>query len=314
MNFSAYNMKTNKSIYATGVFVGGLLAAIIPFQACQEESYSLGNIPSADFEVRAGADANTVILVNKTPGTSIAFWDATGQEAKGDEVSMRFTFQGNYDVTMTALTPGGLATVTKSVTISENDPTACNPDRALGFIAGCTERVWKLNPEAGAFKVGEGPDMGNWWGSGTADVQARACEFNDEFTFTFDAAGTFKYDNKGDFFADGYLGNKTSGCEPAGNLTGAQAVWNSGSFKFSVTETGGVRGLGQLRLTGQGAHIGVKKAYNGGENSTAPSWNSITYDILEMAHNVGGQGYDILKIGVNIGGAGWWSFTLRSTN
>ncbi len=307
-------MKTSKTIYAAKALVSGLLAAIIPFQACQEESYGLGNIPNADFEVKAGADANTVILVNKTPGTSIAFWEATGQEGKGDEVSMRFTFQGSYDVKLTAATPGGIATVTKSVTISENDPTACNPDRALGFIAGCTQRVWKLNPEAGAFKVGPGPDNGSWWGSGTADVAARACEFNDEFTFTFDAAGTFKYDNKGDFFADGYLGNASSGCEPAGNLRGAQATWNSGTFRFSVTETGGVNGLGQLRLSGQGAHIGIKKAHNGGETTTGPTWNSVTYDILEMTQGAGGGAYDILKIGVHIGGEGWWTFTLRSAN
>src|SRR5690606_29003491 len=105
-----------------------------------------------------------------------------------------------------AVTRGGLATATKSVSIAQNDPAACNPDRALGFIAGCTEKNWKLNPEAGAFKVGPGPDNGSWWSSGAGDVSARACEFNDVFTFRFDAEGTYIYDNKGDFFADGYLG------------------------------------------------------------------------------------------------------------
>ena len=306
-------MKRNIVAHPLNVLVGGLLIAIIPFQACKEEKYSLGNIPNADFEIQAGEDANTLVFVNKTPGSSIAYWEtSTGQKFKGDNVSARFTFEGEYGVTLLAVTPGGTTTVTKQASIAQSDPTACNPDRALGFIAGCTERVWKLNPEAGAFKVGEGPDNGNWWGSGTAEVTGRACEFNDEFTFKFNAEGTFIYDNKGDFFADGYLGSGSTACEPASNLTGDQAAWNSGTFSFSVIEGGGVNGLGQLRLNGRGAHIGVKKAHNGGETASGPAGNSITYDILAMEQNVNGQGYDILKIGVNIGGAGWWTFTLRS--
>lgn len=298
------------------MLVGGLLITIIPFQSCQEENYSLGSIPNADFEIQAGDDANTVIFVNKTPGTSIAYWEtSTGQKFKGDNVSARFTFEGEYDVTLLAVTPGGTATVTKQVSISQSDPTACNPDRALGFIAGCTEKTWRYNPEAGAFKVGDaGPDAGNWWSSGAGDVQARACEFNDEFTFRFDAQGTFIYDNKGDFFADGYLGNSSTSCEPADNLSGDQADWNSGTFSFSVIEEGGVNNLGQLRLDGRGAHIGIKKAHNGGETPGGPVGNSITYDIIAMEQNVNGEGYDMLKIGVNIGGSGWWTFTLRSVN
>ncbi|GGG76853.1 hypothetical protein GCM10007415_05860 [Parapedobacter pyrenivorans] len=307
-------MNRNSYTRPLKVLVGGLLITIVSFHACREEKYSLGNIPTPDFEVQAGADANTLVFVNSTPGTSIAYWEtSTGQKFKGDNVSARFTFEGEYNVTLTAVTPGGTATITKQVSISQSDPTACNPDRALGFIAGCTEKVWRYNPEAGTFKVGDaGPDAGNWWSSTDGDVTGRACEFNDEFTFQFNAEGTFIYDNKGDFFADGYLGTKTTGCEPASNLSGDQTLWNSGTFNFSVIEGAGVNSLGQLVLTGKGAHIGIKKAHNGGETPTGPVGNSVTYDILAMEQNVGGKGYDILKLGVNIGGSGWWTFTLRA--
>ena len=306
-------MNRNSFARPLKVLLGGLLITIFAFHACREEKYSLGSIPPPDFEIQSGEDANTLIFINKTPGTSIAYWEtSTGQKFKGDNVSARFTFEGEYDVTLTAVTPGGTGATTKQVSIAQSDPTACNPDRALGFIAGCTEKVWRYNPEAGAFKVGPGADNGTWWSSNAADVNGRSCEFNDEFTFRFDAAGTFIYDNKGDFFADGYLGTKTTACEPAGNLTGDQAAWNSGTFKFSVIEGAGVNGLGQLMLTGRGAHIGVKKAHNGGETPTGPAGDSITYDILAMEQNVNGAGYDVLKVGVNINGDGWWTFTLRS--
>ena len=74
----------------------------------------------------------------------------------------------------------------------------------------------------------------------------------------------------------------------------------------------GVKKLGQLRLVGKGAHIGVKKAHNGGETATGPVNDFVLYDILEMTKNKDGAGYDILKVGVNIGGDAWWTMTLRS--
>lgn len=301
-----------KKLFVKRTLAGALLIITTLLQACNED-YNLGSIPAADFEIQQGEDANTVVLVNKTPGASIAYWEtSTGQDFKGNPASVRFTFAGEYEVTLKAVTQGGIATVTKSVSIAQNDPTACNADRLLGFLAGCTEKSWKLNPEAGAFKVGPGPDNGSWWSSGAGDVSARACEFNDVFTFRFDPGGTFIYDNKGDFFADGYLGNASTSCEPAVNLKGEQAAWNSGTFSFTAVGNAGVESLGQLTVKGKGAHIGVKKAHNGGETPTGPVGESITYDVLEMTRNVNGEGYDLLKLGVHIGGDGWWTFTLRS--
>ncbi len=292
--------------------MSGLLIAIISF-ACKEENHRLGNIPTPDFDVQAGDDANTLVFVNKTPGNSIAYWQtSTGQKFKGDNVSSRFTFEGQYDITLTAITPAGTATVTKQVSITQSDPTACNPDRALGFIAGCEQKVWKLDPAAGAYKVGPNPDDGSWWQNNADDVASRSCEFNDEYTFVFNAEGTFNYDNKGDFYADGYLGSGSNGCEPNSNLPAAQQPWASGEFAFTVSEGNGIRSLGRLTVSGVGAHIGLQKVHNTGETTSGPSWNSITYDILEMAQNVGGNGYDILKVGVDIGGGTWWTFTLRS--
>lgn len=276
----------------------------------------LGPLPKANFEVAAGPNANTVILVNKTDQGGIPYWNwklgvASGS-LNGDSARLYLPFAGVYDVQLITTARGGIDSVTKTVTIATSDPTACAPTTLLGFIAGCTSKKWKLNPEAGTYKVGEGPDMGNWWSSGAGDVTGRACEFNDEYTFYFNAEAEFKYDNKGDYYADGYIGAATFGCEPNSNLSGAQAAWASGDFNFTVTENAGARGLGQLRLIGRGAHIGLQKVHNGGETTSGPSGNAIVYDVLERSTNVNGQGYDIIKLGLNIGGSGWWTFTLRS--
>lgn len=291
------------------------LMGIIVFQGCkiEGEDLHLETIPEPNFEI-VDLGQGTVRLINTTNTPSIAQWTvvSSGQKFTGDTVDANLIFAGNYDIELSIVAQGGMSSVVKSVTVSENDPEACSDSRALGFIAGCDTKTWKLNPAPGAFKVGPGPNSGEWWASGAGELVARSCEFDDEFTFAFNAEGTFNYDNKGDFFAEDYIGNKSGGCEPASNLTGDQALWNSGTFSFSVTEGTGVNKLGQLRLIGKGAHIGVKKAQNGGEYTAGPVGESIVYDILAMERNVDGQGYDLLTIGVDIGGGGWWSFTLRS--
>ena len=272
----------------------------------------LGPLPQADFEVLPGSDANTVVLVNKTNMKSIPHWFIPpADHIIGDSALVRLVFAATYDIKMIAAGRGGMDSITKPVTISQSDPDACSADKLLGFLAGCTSKTWKLNPEAGAYKVGGGPGMGDWWASGIGDVTGRACEFNDEYTFGFNPDYTFNFDNKGDYYADGYIGAGTFGCEPNSNLTGSQAAWASGNFSYVVIEGAGVNGLGQVRVNGTGAHIGLQKAYNGGESTAGPVGSSITYDVLEMHHDVGGQGYDILVLGVSIG-AGWWTFTLRS--
>jgi len=287
-----------------------ILAACTP----DAKDGELGPLPKADFAVAAGPNANTVILVNKTDQGGIPYWriKKTGAVLKGDSASLYLPFAGDYEVQLVTTARGGIDSVTKSVNIASSDPTACASTTLLGFLAGCTSKTWKLNPEAGTYKVGEGPDMGNWWGSGAGDVTGRACEFNDEYIFFFNAEGTFKYDNKGDYYADGYIGAGTFGCEPNSNLSGAQAAWASGDFSFTVTENAGVRNLGQLRVVGTGAHIGLQKVHNGGETTSGPVGNAIVYDVLERSTNVNSLGYDIIKLGVNIGGSGWWTFTLRS--
>ena len=289
-----------------------LAALLLLINACSPdlENGEFGRLSEADFEILPGADANSYTVVNKTNGASIPHWVlSTGQKYTGDTAHLHFIFEGTYNVTLLAVSQGGLDSITKQISIAQSDPTACDPSHAIGFIASCTQKTWKLNPAEGAYKVGEGPDVGNWWTSGAGEVGGRPCEFNDEYTFSFNAEGTFVYDNKGDFFGDGYMGTG-SGCQPNTNLSAAQAPWASGTFKFSVIEDAGVKGLGQLKVIGIGAHIGLQKVRNGGETTSAPTWESITYDILEMKHDP--AGYDLLKIGTNIGGAGWWTFALRS--
>lgn len=291
----------------------GLVLSIIASCTIEGDNYTLAPIPTPSFEAVELSNGR-VRLINTTASPAISHWTIlnSGQRVQGDTVELNLIFEGTYDVKLDIVAQGGMASVTKNITITQRDPEACSDDNPLGFLASCTQKTWRLNPAPGALKVGPGPDNGEWWTSDMAALSARPCDFNDEYTFVFNSEGTFIYDNQGDFYADGYLGNRTFGCEPAENLSGDQAAWGAGTFGFSVSAGTGVRQLGQLTLIGAGAHIGVKKAQNGAEVDTGPIAQSVVYDILEMTKDYNGQGYDLLKIGVNIGGDAWWTFTLRS--
>jgi PKD repeat protein len=276
----------------------------------KEKGGSLGATPKADFVMVPGSNPNNITLINKSNTPSIPYWKLSSSQTllQGDSAIANFIFAGNYTVTLYVAAQGGLDSLTKPITIAQSDPTACQ-GTPLGFIAGCNSKTWKLDPAAGAYKVGPGPNDGSWWASGAGDVTGRSCEFNDEYTFSFNAAGTFKYDNKGDFYGDGYLGNNSGSCQPASNYKPNEAPWGSGTFRYTFTANAGNKKLGQITLIGKGAHIGLQKVRNGGENTTTPA-ESITYDVLDMKHVDAGN-YDLLTLGVDLG-YGWWTFTLRS--
>jgi hypothetical protein len=208
---------------------------------------------------------------------------------------------------------GGIDSITKTVTTTQPDPNACVSTAPLGFLASCTSKVWKMNPDAGAIKCGPAAGDGSWWSNGTADVAGRPCFFNDTWTFTFDKACDFVYDDKGDFYDDGYIGTVFSNsCHPSSGYTAAQKTWGSGSFHYAVISGTGVKGLGQIKLIGLGAHFGIPKSVNGSESPTGPIATSVTYDIWSMTHVSDATGtYDLLMVTFNYG-AGWWTFTLRS--
>ncbi|HKZ67145.1 MAG TPA: hypothetical protein VJ111_12340 [Chitinophagaceae bacterium] len=304
-------MTTNFKLITFSIFMAFIALTV---SSCKKEKIAdLGALPVLDFEAVSGTNPNNITLVNTSPTAVIPYWRIGNSSilVNGDSAQYSFVFAGTYKVTMFGIGHGGIDSITKDIVIAQSDLNACVGTQ-LGFITSCTTKKWKLNPEAGTYKVGDAsPDAGNWWSSDAAEVTARACEFNDEYNFSFDANGTFVYDNKGDFFGDGYLGDNSYSCQPSVNYTAVQAPWGSGTFQYSFTANAGVNSLGQLTVIGLGAHIGLQKVRNGGEVTSSPA-TSITYDILEMTQNAGGLGYDILKLGVNIGGDAWWSFTLRS--
>ena len=289
------------------VFISAIL-----FSSCKYEVNDLLPKPVASFTATAIPGVPNKYLLTSTSQNAFRFdWDKTGTGyVQGKQVdTVYFPYLGNYTIKLFVYGQSGVDSAKQVINVAANDPTACVGTQ-LGFITSCTSKKWKLDPTATAYKVGPGPNDGSWWSSGLGEVTGRSCEFNDEYVFEFSANRKFTYDNKGDFFGDGYLGDNTGTCQPSANYTAVQAPWGSGNFTYTFTQGAGVAGLGQLTVVGLGAHIGLQKVRNGGEVTTGPA-TSITYDVLATTHDVAGN-YDLLTLGVAIGAPGWWTFRLRS--
>src|SRR5450432_227501 len=297
--------------------------------ACRPDAMApsgLGTRSTPAFVVaNSPSNANTVVLVNKSSLPAIPYWSVSWtvgstnltQKFSKDSASLYFPFAGTYalNVTLMVAANGGLDSVTKvvNVTIAQNDPTACQGS-LQGFLASCSQKVWQLAPVGYAEEVGPTEGAGDWFGTGAAEVTGdRVCDFNDTYTFVFNAAGTFNFDNKGDFYADSYMGNSVNTCENNSALPASQKPWASGNFTYNVS-SGGSAGLGQLTVNGLGAHIGIAKVQGNGkdDNTTAPSATSITYDILSKGHNVAGN-YDTVILSTKTS-YGAWTYQMRAND
>ncbi|MGC4021778.1 MAG: hypothetical protein QM734_07455 [Cyclobacteriaceae bacterium] len=302
-----------KKIYYQRAVFNSLVSVALLF-GCSPDvgKHGLGGLPKAQFTATVASDGYTVSMINNSD--AIAYWKIPGMglktftSLKGDTINMRFTFPGQYTITMLAVGHGGMDSTSVDITTSEPDPDACKETTPLGFLASCTQKVWKLLPDAGAYKVGpNGPNDGSWWTNGASDVTDRACEFDDEYTFVFGSAYTFIYNSHGDFYDDGYMGNQTHSCEPESNFTATQAPWGSGTHSYAVIPGGGVNKLGQITVIGLGAHMGLEKVTTNAEVTSGPV-TSITYDIISMTQDPTG---DVLVIAANMGW-GWWTFAFKA--
>jgi hypothetical protein len=313
------------NIHIFGAFSAVLaLAGLILFFGCKKEAtLKLGTVPTPDFSAIVGTDGHTVTLVNKSSTASIPYWAAPDinlgySDLQGDSAKVNFIFPGTYTIKMLVVGSGGIDSLSKTVTTTQPDPNACDPSTPMGFIASCTQKTWKLNPDAGAFKVGQYAGDGGWWSSGSGEVSGRPCLFNDEYTFKFNKAGDFIYD-QGDFWTDGGTDWPASaGCYDDSQYSSGQQAWGSGNFHYVIIPGAGVKGLGQLKVIGFGAHLALQKPINGNDASNVVTATSVTYDIWSMQSDLTDATgtYDLLTVTLHYGNwsptDGWWTYTFIS--
>ena len=163
----------------------------------------------------------------------------------------------------------------------------------LGFNAQI-EGSWSLNPAAGA--LGVGPDSANtsWWSSDAGAVTTRDCLFDDSIVFS--SNGTYEHYMDGSTWLESWqAGAPAEGCGTP------IAPHDGGSNTYTFSN-------GILTVSGPGAHVGLAKVHNGGEDG-APVNDQITYHV-----SFSGSSSEIMTVDIsfpNAGGTnglGWWRY------
>ncbi|MDA3821181.1 MAG: PKD domain-containing protein [Bacteroidales bacterium] len=109
-----------KNILKTGIMMA--MASLL-FIACEPQElneYDMGTAPQSEqlsFSVSPKADQpNVITFTNTTDRPGMATWDfGNGASGKGQSATSEYPFADSYNVTMTLVTDGGFATVTKTI-------------------------------------------------------------------------------------------------------------------------------------------------------------------------------------------------------
>jgi PKD repeat protein len=261
--------------------------------------------PKANFTfVKDGFD---VTFANSSSNSTTYMWDfGDGNMSTEKDPVHSYAGEGDYNVTLTASDGmGGSDQVTKLVQISAAEFT-------VAALSSADGKIWKLAGEA-SFYVGPSAGSAEWWpGITAADLDARACQLDDEFIFFDD--GKYEYDAKGAVFAEDYMGGSFA-CVDEGDLTPPYDALASGVYAFEGVEATDTDPA-TIKVIGDGAFLGFSKAFNGGElNGTIAPVGEITYTVLEYT---AAGGVETLKVVIDISaaqdGTAWWTIVLESGN
>ena len=151
---------------------------------------------------------------------------------------------------------------------------------------------WTLAPEYGAMSVGPEPGSTAYWVSDSDTVTARACLFDDLFSFAED--GTFTNVMGDQTWVETWQGVEAEGC-----ATPVAPHDGSGSFSYVLEPD-----TATITLSGVGAHIGLPKVVSGAGELADPA------DAPEsVAYQVVANSQDTMTVQVAYSG-GYWTFKL----
>ena len=156
------------------------------------------------------------------------------------------------------------------------------------------EGTWKLDPNPGSMTVSSdsGAAGSVYWAIDAAGVSTRACSWDD--SITFDINGNMDIYKDGLTWIEDWQG--TEECNTP------ISPFDGGSFTYTYTN-------GTLTANGNGANIGLSKAYNGGEYTpgTTTFQSSVFYRISFFNND------SSFNADINVGG-NWWRFVYSRTS
>lgn len=168
--------------------------ALLGLASCapqENDDHELGALPQESqlaFSATPTAKANVIELKNESSVKGVVTWDfGNGGTAKGDVATAQYPFKGEYTVAMTLYNVGGATTITKVISIAEDDMSLLDTPMYNALTGGADNlsgKTWVFDQyHAGHFGVGPADDSSPSWWSCPANGKLESSLYTQEFTF-----------------------------------------------------------------------------------------------------------------------------------
>jgi len=173
----------------------GLTALMLVMFACapeMDDSVDIGQAPTEDqldFSITSAGTDFKFVLKNTSSATGIASWDlGNGSKSTDASPTVTYALPGEYTVTMTLVTRGGIATKSKKVVQTKTDYSIFTDPKFIflsGGTAAAAGKTWVLDSLAtGHIGVGPAGTVGlEWWAAGPLAKAAVKVLYDDEINF-----------------------------------------------------------------------------------------------------------------------------------
>lgn len=186
-----------KNIFKLGLFALATAFAMTSCDPQDNDDHSLGAKPQENqlaFSATPTVDkANVIEMKNESTVKGVVTWDfGNGGSAKGENVKAEYPFKGDYTVAMTMYTTGGSTTITKVISIANDDMSLLDTpmyNALTGGAANLEGKTWVFDQyHAGHFGVGPGKNNADYngtpsWWSCPANGKLESSLYTQEFTF-----------------------------------------------------------------------------------------------------------------------------------
>ena len=176
----------------------------------EKNDYALGTMPTADqldfSTTPTAAKANIIDIKNTSKVVGIATWDfGNGAKGKGETATIQYPLKGTYTVVLTLYTSGGSATISKTITIANDDMSLLNTpmyNALTGGAANLAGKTWVFDQyHDGYFGIGPAGDASASWWNAKAEEKTGSSLFSNEFTFT-QVGVKFQWKNNGSVYTN----------------------------------------------------------------------------------------------------------------